>query len=393
VARNPIPSELRKLAPPGPRSELAFVALIGVGVPLAYSLVLATQARNGPAGMATAVLRNTVPAALLGIVAWYLARFIARRSSPRAIAGHLFVAVTFGFVWALATFSGFGLWPDARGWSDFVRYSLWWFVLFGMLLYGVIAGAAHASIAKEALYTQRELALRAESAAILAQLEALRARLDPHFLFNALHSLAILAREDPKIASKGLTDLAQLLRYVLSAGRGAGRDVALDEELAFIQDYLALERLRLGDRLEAVLDIEEEARECGLPAFLLQPLVENAILHAIAPRSQGGCVRISARVEGLQLWLEVADDGDGVATPNRLDGGNSSGSGLGLRLVRQLLQVRYGDAANCEIITNQPRGLIARIRMPAAPPNPASDRAQRISLRDNRPHVESPAVS
>ena len=348
--------------------------LVGIGVPLAYSLVLSAQARTGSSGGAVAVLRNTLPAAVLGIGAWYLARRIARRTSSRALLIHFTAAGAYGVMWAVATFSGVGLWPDPRGWTDFARYSLAWFVLFGALLYGVIAGAAQASVAKEALRTQRETALRAQSTAILMQLQALRARLNPHFLFNALHSLAILAREAPDVASRGLTDLAQLLRYVLDAGRDAERDVALDEELAFIADYLALERLRLGSRLTVTMSIDEEARECGLPAFVLQPLVENAIRHAIAPRPDGGSLQISAWVYEQQLWLEVADDGSGAPavsiTASNAFARNDSAvrTGLGLGLVRELLDVRYGDRARLEIAPNEPRGLIARLIMPAEPP-------------------------
>ena len=339
------------------------MALVGVGVPLAYSLILATQAGGSPSGTWVAVLRNTAPAALLGIGAWYVARRLARHASSKVVVGHIVAAASYGFLWALTTYSGFGLWPDARGWSDFARYSLWWFVLFGGLLYGVIAGAAHVSVGKEILRGEREAALQAQSTAILAQLEALRARLDPHFLFNALHSLAILAREHPPLASKGLTDLAQLLRYVLDAGRGTGRDVALDDELAFISDYLALERLRLGDRLKVTTKVEDEARECGLPAFVLQPLVENAIRHAIAPRPSGGELLISAWVDGHRLVLEVADDGAGMTLGPH--------SGIGLRMVRQLLEVRYSGEATCELRRNAPSGVIATITLPAHPPTTA----------------------
>ncbi len=371
---------MRRLAP-----QASFVMLMSVGVPFVYAVIL--QTRPGSDSGATDVLRTTLPAVLLAMPAWYAARAIAGSRQRLGLIAHAAAATTYGVLWAGAMYSGLGVWSDDRTWGDFARYSLPWAVFSGALLYGIIAGAAHSSVAEERLREQRAAALRAESATAKAQLEALRARFDPHFLFNALHSLTILVPEDPGRAAKGLDSLARLLRYAMNARRGPTHDVAVEDELAFITDYLALERLRLGDRLEVQLEVDDEALECAVPAFVLQPLVENAVRHAVAARPEGGVVRIAAHVDGGTLVLEVTDTGPGFAvdTPR-------APAGIGLELVRELLRIRYGSRARCLIQSDVLNGTAARLELPAAsepararrrPPVPGAD-------EDGQPDANAP---
>jgi LytS/YehU family sensor histidine kinase len=155
-----------------------------------------------------------------------------------------------------------------------------------VVVYGAIAAAARAARAQARL-RERELAAAA------AELQALRARLDPYFLFNTRHSLTQLAREDPAATEDALERFGAMMRYVLDAGRGdsAAGEVTLEEERGFVRDYLALERLRLGGRLRVVEDVAEEALELAMPPLLLQPLVENAVRHGAAPRGRDGSHR------------------------------------------------------------------------------------------------------
>ena len=167
-------------------------------------------------------------------------------------------------------------------------------------------------------------------------------------------------RHDPKEAEDGLEQFGDLLRYTLDTQKN-GEVVPLGEELTFVDNYLALETLRLGERLRLEVDIDDGARGRPVPAFCLQPLVENAIRHAIAPRAAGG--RVELRVKEQQagtLLLEVADDGDG-ADPETLD----AASGIGLRLVRERLAAHYGDSASFEVDTAPGRGFRVRIEIPA----------------------------
>ncbi len=140
---------------------------------------------------------------------------------------------------------------------------------------------------------------------------ALRASLTPHFLYNALNTLTGLVEEDPKAAQSGMERLGRLLRRLLESS--ARPRHALGQELAFVEDYLGLERARLGDRLKVTLDIPEDLSACAVPVLGLQVLVENAIKHAVAPRAEGGELRIDARREGRWMVVSVTDPGTGLA--------------------------------------------------------------------------------
>jgi LytS/YehU family sensor histidine kinase len=231
-------------------------------------------------------------------------------------------------------------------------------LLLGVMIYGTIASVAYAVHAATQL--REEEALRAR-----AELQVLRAQLNPHFLFNTLHSLMALVRHDPRAAEDALERFGELLRYALKTGRDgadARDDVALSDEWAFVENYLALEKLRLADRLHVDARIAPESLACVVPAFTLQPLVENAIKHAIAPRVGGGTVRVVSRVDGGDVVIEVEDDGPG-ATSAAL----AESDGIGLRAVRRRLELRYPGRASFSLRSEPDRGVAIRIRVPARP--------------------------
>ncbi len=168
-----------------------------------------------------------------------------------------------------------------------------------------------------------------------AELAALRSRIDPHFLFNTLNSIAALIREDPVRAEAATLQLSSLFRYALQAHRQP--IVALAEEIEVTQRYLEIEQLRLGERLRFEIAIADELAPHPVPALLLQPLVENAVRHGIGPSVEGGVVRVRGWREGNELCLSVSDSGAG--------GGATGGSGEGLENVRRRLRALYGDRA------------------------------------------------
>ncbi|MGE0556091.1 MAG: sensor histidine kinase [Gemmatimonadales bacterium] len=193
----------------------------------------------------------------------------------------------------------------------------------------------------EALALERERALRAESLASQARLDALRFQLQPHFLFNSLNAISTLVVEGRSDeASKMLSRLSDFLRLVLDS---PGADtVTLAEELDFAERYLAIERVRFGDRLEVRVEVAEETLGAPVPALLLQPIVENAVRHGIAPRERGGSVEIVATRAGGELVLAISDRGRGAA-----NGGvpaESNGERIGLANLRERLERRYGEA-------------------------------------------------
>ena len=187
----------------------------------------------------------------------------------------------------------------------------------------------------------RAVELRAERARrelAEAQLQHLRARLNPHFLFNSLNTLAGLIEEDPPRAIDALERLSELLRHALETT--TTRRTPLGNELDRLEDYLRMEQLRFGPRLRWTLDADPSLRSSAVPSLLLQPVVENAVKFAIAPRREGGTIAVVARAEGDRLHLEVEDDGPGQA--------HSSSTGLGEQTLRDRLRLEYGDDASLD---------------------------------------------
>ncbi|MEM8709874.1 MAG: histidine kinase, partial [Planctomycetota bacterium] len=190
-----------------------------------------------------------------------------------------------------------------------------------------------------------------------ARLDSLRGQLHPHFLFNSLHSVGGLIRTDRgQDALSALASIGDLLRTSLDAK--PEQFVPLSREIELVERYLAVESLRLGDRLSVTLDVPEELREAEVPAFIAQPLVENAIKHAIASRTDGGAliVRAAAR-DGVQLILEVEDDGPGYRP-------KPGHEGVGLKHVRARLEALFAEDAALEIEDAQGGGVVARLILP-----------------------------
>jgi sensor histidine kinase YesM len=303
---------------------------------------------------AAAAATFVVPCALLGWVVW---RLLMRRPKTqtrlRALIVHVLTAIAFSVVWTLPLVGLVYLMRDGISLA-FLTEGVVWQLTWGLGIYGVLVLAARA---------QQHLRER-ELAAAQAELQALRAQLDPHFLFNTLHSLTQLAREDPVATQDALQRFGELMRYVLQSGRESGTEIALEDELEFVRNYLALEKLRLGDRLRVVERIEPAAIELGVPALLLQPLVENAVRHGLAPRREGGSVRLSATTENDQLTLSVSDDGNG-AEARQIEGSK----GVGLKAVARQLHAHFPGSAQL-IVETQPRaGFTVRLQMPARLPN------------------------
>ena len=202
----------------------------------------------------------------------------------------------------------------------------------GVLLAGRARRETRLRDAESSLAEARLRAAEAEAAAARAELAAVNARLDPHFLSNALHSVAALVDSDPAAAEDALDRLGDLFRYSLE--QSERHTVLLGDEWRFVRDYLAIEQMRLGERLAVRMDLDPDAAEVEVPSLLLQPLVENAVRHGVGPRREGGTVRVGARRSGDRLELEVADDGVGT-DPQSL----GTARGTGLRTLRQRLDL------------------------------------------------------
>jgi len=234
-----------------------------------------------------------------------------------------------------------------------------WQAVIGGLIYLAIAGAAYAWQNAQRVREEAARAAQADALRARAELAALRSQLNPHFLLNTLHAALGLVRRDPALAERALERLGEVLNYGLRMHRESRDQVTLADEWSFVRSYLEIESLRLEERLQLRLEADPEALEGVVPPFVLQPLVENAILHAVAPRKAGGRVAITARRRGDHLQLEVCDDGPGMPLPVP-----PSGAGLGLRLLRDRLALLYAGQASLTLQPAEGGGVRATIDLP-----------------------------
>ena len=244
------------------------------------------------------------------------------------------------------------------------RIALGWLPIAALVWGAILAASAALDYARRLRERElRDIALREQIAR--AELGALRARLHPHFLFNALHSVGALVRAgDNATAVRMIAELSDLLRDVVS--RDAPELVRLRDELAFVRRYLAIEGVRFADRLQVEWDVEEDVTEAVVPSLVVQPLVENAMRHAISATWSASRVRISARREGRSLAIDVSDDGPGVAVDNVVPAhlGAMRGSGVGIADTRSRLLRLYGSDSSLTVGAGSLGGATASIRLP-----------------------------
>lgn len=199
--------------------------------------------------------------------------------------------------------------------------------------------------------------LSAERQATLrAQLEAIQSRTNPHFLFNALNTVASLVRDEPELAERTIEHLADFLRYALQSGRL--QSVALGREIAMLEDYLEVQRARFGERLTYAIEVEPGLAELMLPPLLLQPLVENAVLHGVAGRAEGGSVRLAIRRGDQRIEFSIEDDGPGPGASTH------RGSSTSLRDLERRLAILYGPGSALAIGSNDRGGFSVGFSIP-----------------------------
>jgi LytS/YehU family sensor histidine kinase len=206
------------------------------------------------------------------------------------------------------------------------------------------------------LQEERLKALAAE-----AELKALKAQINPHFLFNTLNTVAHLIRTDPPRAEKTVEKLAEVFRYALFA---MDKElVPLGEELSFVEEYLALEQERFGDRLSIKTSASPESLRVLVPPLILQPLVENAIRHGQSPRGEVR-LNLETHVNEQSLVISISDQGPGFSTHDS----RPEGRGIGLRNVRDRLEKKYGHGFGLQLAENDPSGAKITITIPKEQP-------------------------
>jgi hypothetical protein len=244
--------------------------------------------------------------------------------------------------------------PESAAWSD------WFRVDDGTNLENAEA-ITRAITRRVAERRRNEKAAAAQTAVekelTVAKLSLLHAQVEPHFLYNTLASAQLLTRSDPARADEMLGHLIQYLRHSLP--RTQDEMSTLGAELERAMAYLEILKIRMGPRLGVQVDVPEALRATPLPPMMLQTLVENAIKHGLEPRTGGGTVWIRARSGDDRVAVTVADDGDGFNA-------STGGTGIGLKNVRERLQLRYGERAALAVVANFPAGVAATITVPAA---------------------------
>jgi len=313
------------------------------------SLTYVSQGRPPVWGLALAfaLAQWWIWAALTPIVVWLARRFRLARGRP-GIYLPLHFALGLGVAFAKVTIEGW-----VRLWLFGARpYLLINNLALQVLIYGALVALVHAL---DHYGRSREQASATEARLREAQLDLLRAQLQPHFLFNALNAISELVHEDPDRADRMIGRLSELLRATLETGTRSL--VPLEDELRLVDHYLAIQRVRFGDRLTVTIDVPADCRRVEVPHFFLQPLVENALVHGLAPRAEGGWVRLSAERRGRQLVLRIEDDGVGL-------GAVQDAGGIGLANSRARLSSIFGDTASLVLAGRPGGGAIVTATMP-----------------------------
>jgi len=302
--------------------------------------------------------------AVLSIPVVWLARHFQFETGKRAkaLAAHFFGGLAFSLAYMVLR-AFIGRWQSPVSFAEAFLPLLVKTWHFNLLVYWVIVAVSFA-FDYYSKYRDRELrAAELEKNLVQAKLQTLQMQLNPHFLFNSLHSISALMHQNVEAADRMIARLSDLLRAALD--NSETQEVTLRQELEFVRRFLEIEQIRFGDRLSVKVDVPPDALNALVPNLILQPLVENAIRHGIEPHSKPGLIELRAvHADGI-LTLDVSDNGHGLA-------GNQTEEGVGLTNTRARLRTLYGEAYGFEMRSVAGSGLLVRLTIPlhlAKPPS------------------------
>jgi sensor histidine kinase YesM len=319
---------------------LYLLAWLMLGLLMTGLLVATLDAGPAPA-LLFALPLTLCYACACGFSAYYLCRAypLAQRRRGAVLSVFLFSGMSAALLWCAAG----SAWAElcalllpGAGVVEVTRPFAALMFGIGVLLYWMTAVAHYLALEFERSRRAETQALEARLLAQDAELRMLRTQIDPHFLFNSLNSISALTGIDPGRARDMTLQLAGFFRQTL--GLQAHRKVALREELALLERFLAIEQVRFGERLRFEHSLNEGAGDCLLPPMILQPLVENAVKHGIGQRLEGGTIALTAERAGSLLRIRVENDADPADAP-------AGSRGIGLENVRQRLAAAYGREA------------------------------------------------
>lgn len=297
--------------------------------------------------------------AVLSIPAIKMARAF-RLDHPRWIrnlTAHLLASIAFSVLW-MALRALIEDWQSATvSFRQAFAHALVATFFFNLLIYWVVVNVTYA-LDYYLKFKEREVrAAELEKRLTEARLQALQMQLNPHFLFNALNSVASLMHKDVEAADRMITRLGELLRTSLEST--SDQEVTLEAELSFLARYLDIEQIRFGDRLRVTREIDRETLLHPVPNLILQPLVENAIQHGISRKARPGVITLRSRRDGDGLCLEVEDNGGGFSSDDI-----RPRHGVGLSNTLERLRQLYGSAGALEFHCGAENGLLVRVRIP-----------------------------
>jgi signal transduction histidine kinase len=343
---------------------LLIAGAVGVGILDAIQWQLGNELRGNAPPVWYTIATQLLPwiwlAALLPGVVWVANRWPLDGGAWRANLGwHLLATTVFAALQvsgSIAASAAFANTPVNLG-GLATKLFLFRFPIDAMAYWAAV-GAAHGARAAAVAREREQATARLEASLAEARLTALRDRLNPHFFFNTLNAVTTLAlRRDHDGVIRTVDALGDLLRATLAERKG--QEVALADELAFLDRYLEIEQLRFGDRLTIGRDVDSALLGAAVPAMLVQPLVENAIRHGAAVKP--GAVRVDLRVSrrGQEVVIEVADTGPGFGAAATV-----GGAGIGLASCQARLAGLYGKAAALECSNRPEGGAVVRVRLP-----------------------------
>lgn len=271
---------------------------------------------------------------------------------------HLTTAALLTLLWMQLTMLIAKQMDAVKGWEGTASYvALRSGLIFGAGIFYYLLSVAinYALIAQKESQKAQEVAMESSMRAREAELAALKAQINPHFLYNSLNSISALTSIDPAKAREMCVSLADFLRLTL--GMGEKGVIPLREELGLLEKYCAIEKVRFGERLALKEEVRDEAKNCMLPPLLLQPLFENAVVHGIAQMPEGGWIRLKADRDADRLTLTVENSWDPEA-------GSSRRNGVGLKNVQRRLEARYGNAAQLQASAEE-NVFRVRLQLPA----------------------------
>ena len=322
--------------------------------------LLATPGKLGWSNAAALAMPLCAVYAFISLSVWYTCKAtpIEGASMARLFLTHTVANLIICAFWVgMARILAYGLSqsPEFQGLDQKLTPQIPVLFGFGFLLYGVAVASNYVVLTLEQSQAAQARVMEASILARDAELKALKAQINPHFLFNSLNSISALTGLNPGKAREMCILLAEFLRMTLGLGEKAL--VPLQEELELLQKFLAIEKVRFGERLKAEASVEAQAQSCLVPPLILQPLVENAVIHGIANLPQGGTVRVAAECSGGRLHISVENSFDPEA-------GAARKGGMGLANVRQRLEARYSKDASLRTSAEADRFLVV-MAMPA----------------------------